>query len=57
MCLHCHVVSIRVEVKNFKALIAGCNRLAWTFTIGHEVHGYLTRCGWLGELQGGRTAT
>jgi hypothetical protein len=36
MCLHCHVVSIGVAVKNLKALIAACNRLGWNLTIGHE---------------------
>jgi hypothetical protein len=36
MCLHCHVVSIGVEVKILKAMIAACNRLGWNLTIGHE---------------------
>jgi hypothetical protein len=36
MCLHCHVVSIGVEVKNLRALIAACNRLGWKLTIGDE---------------------
>jgi hypothetical protein len=36
MCLHCHVVSIGVEVKNLKALVAACKRLGWNLTIGHE---------------------
>jgi hypothetical protein len=30
------VVSIGVEVKNLKALIAACSCLDWNVTIGHE---------------------
>lgn len=43
MCLHCHVVSIGVEIKNLDALASACERLGWTFTHGEAGYRWFGR--------------
>jgi hypothetical protein len=40
MCLHCHVVTVKVEVNDLDALKAACKRLKWEFCEGQTHHAW-----------------